>query len=643
MKAMIQSFFATPNKKKLVLFCAPLLFLLFKTDQAAAQCLSGNCENGIGEVLLINRYYKGIYKGECKNNEPSGRGIFTGATGPNFLNSIKAEGKFAYGYLISGRVDVYDNDIITRTFDYPKVSIENHIEYNVKGKVVKQKEVKVQEYVFGKYRGDLKNNIPNGRGSFEQDFFSFDGKFVDGFPVSIDSAYRRVNTGLVAGRLYLKFVSYIYKNIEIKNGSIVKMDVTDNADNKYQVAEPISLTQWMSEGMDNGFYNATLASGDSYRGMMSDFKFDGSGLFTSASGDGYIKGNFMAGVPHGLAKTEGKDFIDSGLYIRNVFVKGYYILKSEPKKIIKFPICISGMCDSGYGKISFIKNSSTANYHWYEGNLVNGLPNGFGRMQEVINGVTKTTSGNFVQGLLNGTGTYEGNAGVVTKMTGTFEADTLKEGTVFYEDGSSFRFTRAEYNSVMDKSTGGEKTAFLRSATDRKYINGNGVYTTPAGARVKGLFRNAMLFEGLYVDSAGNRISLNGDIDADNLDNSAAQILASVRADKEQKRQEAAQYLADKKREALYEEAAKNPNNFREEYITSKCTACNGSGFILSGYSVGSTSYVSEEYLDKSGNWRRDLHGFVPAHYVTSRTPCSACKKRGTVTVLQKKYTGPSF
>lgn len=648
-------------------------FLFGAINNIHAQCLSGDCMNGEGTFQLEN----GVYMGNFKNGEPNGEGAYVGLRyrGGSRVDSVHEEGIYRNGIFLKGKRTIihsweeiqvpsewyknkvgvwtgkayrfesiyFENDF-GKTWDYPFRKISKITITNGKGKSKSHEEEYLEFDAGATYNGDIKDGLPNGKGILTRSHgltqFRFAGMFDQGMPVmqtdeSLCTIYSPSDyPGLLKNTLYLrdmKFAEGRITNMTIKSNDTIYTFILQN---------PVIAINFIYKGEYDGVYKMTDASGNVYTGMLHNWIQDGNGELRY--GNKIYTGMFKNGKFHGTGTVKQPNGTFSGLFVRGNFLRGEITTNDGQ---IKYPICQSGECENGKGKVSFVLKPTTANYKTYEGYLSNGLPNGQGTLS-YKNGEQQTSiTGTFLQGLLSGDAVYEGNIGIVTKMTGTFLDDTLKQGTVYYTDGSAF-----EFKTDLPPGINRNSNIVFTTSVNKKIVDGYGKYYTEGGAVVEGTFYLAgtRLLDGVYSDKEGNRIRMgysvnNESISTDKLDWWGQHYAAQIKAEEETRRREAARYLADKQRAEQYAEAEKDPANFREVYKTVICSACNGKGYIISGYAVGSTSYVSQEYMDNSGNWRRDLKAFVPAHNVTSRTPCEACYKKGKVTIKMKEYIGPKF
>jgi|GEM_PF-3622724 len=647
-------------------------FLLILTAAAGtnAQCISEHCENGSGSTRLP----AGVYTGSFRNGEPHGQGVFEGLrySANARVDSVRDEGIFAGGIFLKGKhtiihsweeVEVpsswyankprvwtgkayrfesaYFTQDFGKTWDYPFYKTQKVTVTDGKGRSKTHNEDYIEFYE-ATYRGEIKNGLPNGKGQLTRSKFSFTGIFENGIPIAQTPDFYNIIESPINYPFVLNHTQLELRNMKFNDGLITELVIADkDSICTYTLQKPVSTFDFIYKGDYNGFYKMVDSRGYVYTGMINNWRFDGNGEY-SYRGQVYT-GSFKDQSFHGVGKLKGPSVTLDGLFIRGQFARGEIITNADNSRSA-YPKCLTGNCQGGKGKVSYIVRSTADNYKTYEGYFSDGLPNGQGILVEKKGTVLTTVTGNFVQGMLNGAASYEGNAGIVTKMTGNFVNDTLKSGTVYYTDGSAFEFR-------TDLPAGVNVNSFVvfTSSVKEKVVNGFGKYYTPGGAVVEGTFyAGDRLLEGVYADKAGNRFrigyAVNNDIITyDKLDWWGQRYAAQIKADEEARRQEAARYAAAQKRAAQYDEAEKNPANFREEKQIVPCSACNGKGYILSGYAVGSISYVSQEYMDNSGNWRRDLKGFVPAHNVTSRTPCEACHRRGTVLINVRKYVGPKF
>lgn len=146
-----------------------LLAFLHLATAASAQCISGDCSNGIGMYKDSNY----VYEGQFKNGMPHGKGRLLKINGNMYV------GGFEYG-MYNGTGTLYDGDGSTYTGSFHQGIKQG------KGTIV---------YNDGnKYEGLFSNNQPVTLGTGVQGMNFYTGNFIIESPVNIDENQQRINT-----------------------------------------------------------------------------------------------------------------------------------------------------------------------------------------------------------------------------------------------------------------------------------------------------------------------------------------------------------------------------------------------------------------------------------------------------------------
>ncbi|RYF88057.1 MAG: hypothetical protein EOO03_09270, partial [Chitinophagaceae bacterium] len=481
----------------------------------SAQCLNGDCNNGIGTAS----WKYGTYTGSFKNGEPDGNGVYTGLIETPFnRDSIKDEGIFQWGTFINGTRTtykewrkVYWDPCTERTgpCNFPKEG--NYwvvpdgapktvtIDYPVKDKKRYTNWGKTEERTYYRFltpegdgfswSGKLKSGLMHGEGSLFADSIEIKVVFDKGLPVQ--------SATMVAGKIprfqvTLQFTNgLISSNYQFTKDSIV-----------YSSTEPRSVFDFIIAPHPTGVFDVTYKDGGRYSGQVVDGVPHGLGQIWHKSGSNY-RGYFYHGFSHGEGVlTDALSQRDSGLFYFNRFMKG--TASRAGKAPFAFPVCQSGNCTDGFGKASFRTVFNDTLYDVYEGYFVNGLPAGYG-IRNYRNGkFTHTYKGNFSGGLLMGQGEITANYSVIRKLTGYFNRDSMERGSIYYYDGTRFDFNENKNDNKMFVAM----TPLVFGQVRSKQIMGNGTYYLKSGSRVTGFFNfYGSLVRGEYTNSQGIAMS----------------------------------------------------------------------------------------------------------------------------------------
>ena len=236
----------------------------------------------------------------------------------------------------------YDNSENYADFIYPAINIIREDKRINKGKYISGKYL----YEDGKYyEGELKNNIPNGRGIkyLSNGKIIYEGDFIDG-KFQGNGKYIYDN-----GELYLGQWKNGFRNGKgtycYKNGNI--MYIGDWINDKYEGTGRYILEngefyvgQWKN-GFRNGKGTYCYNNGNiMYVGDWVNDKYEGTGKYIWENGEFYI-GQWKNGLKHGKGTLYFKD--------GNVMYEGYYIndsaarIKEEFDSLVNNPIINCGV------------------------------------------------------------------------------------------------------------------------------------------------------------------------------------------------------------------------------------------------------------------------------------------------------------
>lgn len=641
----------------------------------SAQCLSGDCENGTGTAQFATL----TYTGQFKNGLPDGTGALIGMVNRHpYLDSVKDEGFFSQGFFTAGKRTVlkswerssadptgryegkklfneyYYSEMYSsqwnrsgKSYNYPE---EATLQESINGK---KKDIKVYNFsdqIYGgmRWRGKLKKDLLDGPGDLYvgNDFdhhltLTFKQGFAEGI-VKVAAWYTWIGNKNSSYRLqdFTAVKGIISPPTYVSGDTIIQLDI-----NSFFAAIAQKYYQSIS-----GYCKKVYQNGAVYIGSLVAGLKEGYGEVSYKNGASF-KGFFFHDLRHGpgvLITADNQK--DSGLYLLEKFVNGIaYRTGKQPQS---FPICISGDCNNGFGKASYKTISNDTLKDEYEGNFVNGLPNGYGEKTYISGKYTYIKKGNFSAGYLNGQGTILANRGIIRKFNGHFENDTLAVGTMVYNDGSSFEFDAAYYLHSPYR----DMPAVVFGIFNEKIIGGRGTYRSITGSVISGRFNqnNNGLLIGTYQNSKGvvfNNFGFENDVyssyriqsvnyGVDYLDNYVNDIVIKINFDNEERLKEERAFAVKVAREKVFSKNYENPANFTTESGWVSCSACGGNGVFTYSNTFGGN--LTREESDGKGGWR-DVTYLRTGRTYTSKVKCSACNGARRIRVSQKKYTGPAY
>ena len=254
---------------------------------AIGKCLTGNCDNGKGIMLLPY----GKYFGEFKEGKFSGQGTLELKDGSKYIGEFKDGNMHGTGKEILHTTDEKDS-----FFEYVGEYSKNL--RSGKGTLT---------YPNGdKYIGDFKNGKFNGKGSFN---YANGGKYVGDFK-SGEFNGKGTLTNFI-GDTYIGEFKDGYKHGTGKE-TILSLD------NKTISIEYVGE---FVQDMRSGKGVLTDAEGYKYKKKKKNGSFEGKGTLIYSNGDKYI-GDFKEGYLHGkgtMIYSSGKS--KTGLWEKDIFIK----------------------------------------------------------------------------------------------------------------------------------------------------------------------------------------------------------------------------------------------------------------------------------------------------------------------------------
>ncbi len=378
------------------------ILVVFTIMLGNAQCLSGDCQNGKGAIVLVGG---AKYIGEFKNGEISGEGACYYEDGSVY------QGQWLKGYPHGKGVKVFP-DGTRKEGDWRK------------GKLMKEEEISVEEFVQkgreANQTGCISGDCINGQGIYIYPSGAvYIGEFQNGEIHGIGVCYYS------DGSKYQGEWQYRYPDGKgtktfmdgtLRTGLWKKGQPVDNFGNivmsvgKDAPSETADIQSGCLAGnCDYGQGTFAYPDGSKYEGQFRNGKPEGNGTFFYVNNDRY-EGDFKNGLRHGngaLYKTEGAP--KKGLWRDDEYMGE--VLAVQPARTG----CISGDCNSGVGTYIF-KNGAK-----YTGPFINNLPHGKG-YAEYPNG--ERYEGEMAGGSFNGYGTLHLENG--SKVSGYWREGTYQ-------------------------------------------------------------------------------------------------------------------------------------------------------------------------------------------------------------------------
>ena len=390
---------------------------------APAQCVSGDCENGVGE----QKFTSGIYKGEFKNGLPNGTGEYRGLINISnyWLDSVYDVGIFQFGRFISGkRTRLAENELMNPKYNRPPANMQvqwlrnfwinqtvfpspKSMDYPKKGSGKEKRYVYDASILHASFTwdGDLKKGLMHGRGYLAGNNQTIAVEFDKGMLTKIPTTMPPVITQNSNWRTQ----TFVTGNL--KDGLVYEASYfsTQNAKTDTMILQtPATIFNLLGDPISNGYFMVKYNNGNQYEGNVDESRPHGYGVLRLANGSKY-SGYFYKGFSHGKGTFETATEKDSGYYIFNRLVKGSVQLNGAMP--VAYPACISGDCVNGQGKAQYIITPNDSLSQIHEGYFTNGIKNGWGKTVFMRGKTVVTREGNFVGGQLNGQASITATAG----------------------------------------------------------------------------------------------------------------------------------------------------------------------------------------------------------------------------------------
>ncbi len=274
---------------------AVLILFVLAVQSVDAQCLSGNCYDGIGTYLYpsgakfsghfangkINGYGRlvfsdgRVYEGEWKNHYRSGKGVMHFPKGDEYKGNFKKSKFFGYGTMKYSNGDVYQG---TWKEDYPNgkgvMAYHNGDRYEGEFRAGRLHGDGTMKYANGeKYVGKWKANKKEGKGTF----YMTNGEVIVGFWGNDEYVGEQPQV-VVASQ-----TSNTAENTEnIENTSLLRNCNTNHCESgrgKYKYSDGSMYIGEFSGGIPRGEGICYYANGDKYVGEWGIAGPDGDGVY----------------------------------------------------------------------------------------------------------------------------------------------------------------------------------------------------------------------------------------------------------------------------------------------------------------------------------------------------------------------------
>lgn len=617
------------------------------------QCITGNCDNGIGSL----QWDDGIYTGEILANTPHGKGKWSAYYQRGLqVDSIVQEGLYFAGIFFKGTQKTIATWYTANNGgDRTASSIFLNGKVFYKAVYPDTRDIASDYAKEKKWTGKTdKKGMPVGDG----DLLIADVKLTinvkDGRITAIKNLqhtasnmfnYNYTLTGV--NLTQMNFINELTYTVERNRKKL--QDVT------FSIVMPLSLA--CAKLPKQGPAIVTYTNGSRYQGFYTAHEANGFGVFQKPEYGYTDSGLFRFGMLHGWGqrKYNADNSIDTGCFINNNFVYGASS-KDGGKTWQQYPQCLSGDCINGTGKVNYSRNSNTFTY---EGQLLNGHPNGTGswRYRSGNNYYYKT--GSFVMGELHGYAEIETNITPVKSMRGYFRHDSLTHGTIHYRNSNAqFRSLGLTPGSIGFDS---EMQPLVLERITTPRVFGRGILVTATGAVVQGDF-NAFntLMDGTYTGADGYQLRFGdrnrdmllaagmGGMDELNMNFDNLDFVVSTyrkRRSEQQAQAEArkATLQAEAKQQQRMDSLMRINSNWQVTTRKETCQLCNGRGTMGNPTLGGDIDYISNVY-DRWGNLVSSrfatIEGVGPKR--NRRITCTQCFGKGVVNLQDRKYIGPA-
>lgn len=378
--------------------------ITYKNKDTYAGVFKADQYHGQGTLNYFEK--KESFKGEFENNAFK-KGLYTFSTGSTYDGQWKDGLYFGKGtFMWKSTGDIYVGDFVAGKLtgkgkltkkdgsyfegDFEEGNCTGKAKTPYKSKFY-DSEVKGKE-VSGVYEGEIKDNKPNGKGTYTSSkFVKYEGYDEDG-----NETYKPVPEYSYTGTWQngLKFGEGIFMTYIYNDGFHIFDKLTYEGGFKND----------LYEGDNSTLSKINLYSGFSYAGGFKSGKFHGFGKKDEWNNEGAgasYEGQFMNGEYHGEGILTLDHYIGS-YYFKGTFENGYIVYGTcETYQDSEKPICVysgsfSSGSEHGNGKIEYFGKFDEDMEDWsdnkvksYEGDWASGSPNGQGTM--VYKNGTKVT------------------------------------------------------------------------------------------------------------------------------------------------------------------------------------------------------------------------------------------------------------
>ena len=280
------------------------LFVCF-AQVAVAQCVSGDCQSGIGKYILPSG---AVYEGQFKNGEVHGIGtcnysdgsIYHGEWAYRFPHGKGSKlypdkeiwaGQWNKGRPIDKRGRVFDETFISKsahTYDYVDIQVGCIKDDCING---------IGTYVYAdgsKYEGQFQEGKRQGWGSF---YYPNGDKYVGDFHLNFEEGYGTIyykNGKLARGQWYKG--EYLGDHFVAKGGiGCIEGDCLNGSGKFIYQDGAMTYEGEFNDGLPNGNGKCTYSNGEIYEGEWKDGGFNGKGSLILNDGS-KVSGLWMNGT-----------------------------------------------------------------------------------------------------------------------------------------------------------------------------------------------------------------------------------------------------------------------------------------------------------------------------------------------------------